>query len=218
MTNETDEDKTAIAVAVFDKNAELYSQKYMDVSIYYDSLDLFCDLIKIQNADIIDLACGPGNVTKYLLDKRPDFKMLATDLSPKMLEIAKEHNPSATFSLLDCKDIDQLEASYDGIMCSFAFPYLSKEEVIKFLKNVTKVLKEDGVIYISTMEDNNLNSGWESGSTGDKIFINYHEESYLISNLKENNFEIIDLSRITYPGKADKMIVDLIIIAKLTMK
>ena len=48
--------------------------------------------------------------------------------------------------------------------------------------------------------------------------MNYHEESYLISNLKENNFEIIDLSRITYPGKADKMIVDLIIIAKLTMK
>ncbi|MBL0118571.1 MAG: hypothetical protein IPP89_06210 [Saprospiraceae bacterium] len=57
MKNHTDEDKTAIAVSVFDKNAELYSQKYMDVSIYYDSLDLFCDLIKIQNADIIDLAC-----------------------------------------------------------------------------------------------------------------------------------------------------------------
>ncbi|MBL0118570.1 MAG: class I SAM-dependent methyltransferase [Saprospiraceae bacterium] len=76
----------------------------------------------------------PGNVTKYLLDKRPDFKMLATDLSPKMLEIAKEHNPSATFSLLDCKDIDQLKGSYDGIMCSFAFPYLSKEEVIKFFE------------------------------------------------------------------------------------
>lgn len=213
-----DDDKTKIAVSVFDKNAELYSQKYMDVSIYYDSLDLFCNSIKVKNADVLDLACGPGNVTKYLLDKRPDFKMLATDLSTKMLEIAKQHNPSASFKLLDCKDIDLLERTYDGIMCSFAFPYLSKEEVHAFVKDVTKVIKKEGVIYISTMEDDNLNSGWESGSTGDKIFMNYHEAEYIISNLKENNFEIIDLSRITYPGKGDKMIVDLIIIAKLIMR
>ncbi len=218
MLDPHDDDKTTIAVSVFDKNAELYSQKYMDISIYYDSLDIFCDSIQIQNADVVDLACGPGNVTKYLLDKRPDFKMLATDLSPKMLEIAKEHNPLASFRLFNCKDIDQLEESYDGIMCSFAFPYLSKEEVIEFIRDAAKVLNKDGVLYISTMEDNNLNSAWESGSTGDQIFMNYHESEYIISNLKENNFEIIDMSRKTYPGKADKMIVDLIIIAKLTMK
>ena len=63
------------SVAIFDKLAELYQTKYMDVSLYNDSLDLFCDCILVENPEILEIACGPGNITKYLLQKRSDFKI-----------------------------------------------------------------------------------------------------------------------------------------------
>jgi trans-aconitate methyltransferase len=58
-----------------------------------------------QDADILELACGPGNITQYIISKRSDFKILGTDLAPNMIELAKINNPSAQFQLLDSRDI-----------------------------------------------------------------------------------------------------------------
>ncbi|MCK6692047.1 MAG: class I SAM-dependent methyltransferase, partial [Thermoanaerobaculia bacterium] len=62
-------DKTKTAVDIFDKHARLYQDKYMDTSMYHDTFDAFCDNITRQNAEILELACGPGNITAYLLKK-----------------------------------------------------------------------------------------------------------------------------------------------------
>jgi ubiquinone/menaquinone biosynthesis C-methylase UbiE len=69
-------DKTKIAVKIFDSSAHVYQDKFMNVDLYRESLDLFCDTIVKENASVLELACGPGNVTKHLLQKRPDFKIL----------------------------------------------------------------------------------------------------------------------------------------------
>src|SRR5438045_2838934 len=98
-------DKTKIAVDLFNKLASEYQKKYMDVSLYSDSLNLFCKLIPKQNATVLELACGPGNVTKYLLDKRPDLKILGTDLGPNMIKLARQNNPTVEFKILDCRNI-----------------------------------------------------------------------------------------------------------------
>ena len=123
-------DKTKLAVDVFDKLANLYQAKFMDVSLYHDTFDMFCNNITKQNADVLELACGPGNITHYLLSKRSDFKLLGTDLAPNMIELAKINNPSAQFQLLDSRDIRKLNKTYDAIMCGFILPYLSKEDAI----------------------------------------------------------------------------------------
>jgi len=145
--------KTQIAVNIFDKCVSLYQDKFMDVSLYHSGFDLFCNSIKKQNAEILELACGRGNITKYLLDKRPDFKILGTDLAPNMLALAKKNNPTAEFQLLDSREILKLNKTYDAIMCGFCLPYLTKEEAIQLMEDAAKILNANGVIYISTMED-----------------------------------------------------------------
>ena len=81
-------DKTKNAVALFDTYAQAYMDKFMDQSKYHDSFDLFCSSLTKANAELLELGCGPGNITKYLSSKRPDFSILGTDLSDKMLELA----------------------------------------------------------------------------------------------------------------------------------
>ena len=205
-------DQTKIAVGIFDKLATVYQEKFMDVSLYHDSLDIFCDNIKKENATVLELACGPGNITKYLLEKRPDLEILGTDLAPNMIELAKINNTTAEFQLLDFRDIESLNKKFDAIMCGFGLPYLSKEEAIQFIKDSNQQLNDNGVLYISTMEDDNTKSGFKTGSTGDTIYQNFHQADYLSATLEENGFNIIHLDRMEYIHNEEKT-TDLIIIA-----
>jgi ubiquinone/menaquinone biosynthesis C-methylase UbiE len=63
--------KSESAIAIFDKAAKSYEMKYMDVQHYQQSLNLFGSHISKENAQILDIACGPGNVSKYLLLRTP---------------------------------------------------------------------------------------------------------------------------------------------------
>lgn len=208
-------DKTKIAVDIFNKLASAYQAKFMDVSLYHDTFDVFCSAIKKQDAELLELACGPGNITQYILSKQPDFKILGTDLAPNMIELAKINNPSAQFQLLDSRDIKQLHKTYDAIMCGFILPYLSKDEAIQLIKDSALILNKNGVIYISTMEDDYSTSGFKKGSTGDEIYMHYHQADYLTEALIQSGFSMIDTQRKTYPAADNTPVVDLILIAKL---
>lgn len=206
--------QTKIAVDIFNKLADSYQEKFMNVSLYKDSLDIFCNSIVKENATILDLACGPGNISKYLLNKRFDYKILGTDLAPKMIELAKINNPNAQFKIMDIRAINNLETNFDGIICGFGLPYLSKIEAIKFICDASQKLNSKGVLYISTMEDDNNNSGFKTGSTGDKMYQNFHQADYLVDALTNNYFKVINLERKSYLHNNQKT-TDLIIIAKL---
>lgn len=205
-----------MAIEVFDYFAVQYQDKFMDLDLYHDSLDKFCEAIKKKNAEVIELACGPGNITKYLLGKRPDFKILATDLSTKMIELAKANNPRAEFQIMDCRDIDKINKRFDALICGFGLPYISKEDAIKLISNASKILSSDGILYLSTMEDDYNKSGLKPSSSGEKMaYIHYHQADYLTNALHENCFEIIDLSRNDYLEANGIITKDLLIVARL---
>jgi cyclopropane fatty-acyl-phospholipid synthase-like methyltransferase len=206
-------DKSKLAVEVFDKRAYQYQDKFMDVSLYQDSLDLFCDSIKKINAAILELACGPGNITQYLLKKRPDFKILATDLAENMLRLAEINNPEVEFKLMDCREIGKLNKKYDAIMAGFALPYLAKEEAETLIKDASKILNANGILFLSTMEDDYSRSGFQTSSSGDRLFIHYHQADYLKQALQDNNLKIIELQRQEFPTGESSSTTDLIMIA-----
>ena len=209
-------DKTKIVIALFDKYAIQYQEKYMDLGLYNDSFELFCKTVERENAEILEIACGPGNITKYLLRKRPDFKILGIDLSSRMIELAKINNPSAEFQIMDCRNIDKICKKYDAVMCGFCLPYLSKEEALKLISDVSLLLKSNGILYISTMEDDYNKSGWEGSSSGgnEKMYIHYHQADYLTKALIENGFKILDLQHLESPGDHKASAKDLVMLAK----
>lgn len=206
-------DKNEQAVYVFNKLASLYEGKFMDVSLYGNTFDFFCDHIP-NNGEILELACGPGNITKYLLNKRPDLNILGTDLSVNMVEIAKKNNPTAEFQLMDSRAIGKVKKKYDAIMCGFCLPYLSKEETQQLIQDASKVLEPKGVLYISTMEDDYEKSAFKKGSGGDEIFMHYYRAEFLTEVFKENGFTILDLQRIESFMTDGTKVVDLVIIAE----
>ncbi|MFN0216096.1 MAG: class I SAM-dependent methyltransferase [Saprospiraceae bacterium] len=202
--------KVYTAREMFHKYAVDYQSKYMEQSMYHQSFDLFCDSIPNENAEILEIACGPGNITQYLLKKRPDFKILGIDLAPNMIELAKINNPAAAFQLMDCRDIATLDKQYDGIMCGFCLPYLSKEESIQLIRDAALRLRSGGVLYMSTMEDDYGKSGIQTNSGGDQLYMYFHQADYLVQALEETSFNIIAIKR----QKFDANTVDLLIVAR----
>lgn len=193
-------DKNKQAVNVFNEYARQYQDKYMDVALYQKTLDEFCLHLPV-NAAVLELACGPGNITKYLLEKRPDLDILATDFAPNMVRLAAMNNIKARFELMDCRNIRALDKKFHAVMCGFCLPYLSKEESVSLIGDISEILHPGGICYLSTMEDEYCKSGLKKSSDGkSELFMHFHEAEYLAEAMSANKLKILDLHRQEFPS------------------
>lgn len=196
-------DRYQATFKTWDKLAATYQEKFMDLDLYNDTYDRFCEWVSQPGAKIFEIGCGPGNVTRYLLAKRPDYKIKAIDIAPSMLELAKHNNPTVDFEVMDCREIDTVTSKFDAVVCGFCLPYLSKDDCRKFIKDCNNLLVPGGVLYFSAIEGDYDKSTYETSSNGaHTMFVYYHEESYLSQYLSENNFEKVEIFRKHY-FKAD---------------
>lgn len=208
-------DRYQTTFATWDKIAPLYQQYFMDLEIYNDTYDIFCSQVTTPSASILEIGCGPGNITRYLLDKRNDLLIDATDIAPNMIALAKQNNPAANCMVLDARDIHSLSKKYDGILCGFCLPYLSKEDCEKLFSDCRNLLKPGAVFYCSTIEGDYENSGFESGSTGDKAYVYYYDPEYLEQLLLKNGFINIQQFHIPYRKKDGSIQTHLIMITNV---
>jgi 2-polyprenyl-3-methyl-5-hydroxy-6-metoxy-1,4-benzoquinol methylase len=208
-------DKAKSSISIFNEKAKQYQDKYMDQSLYHKGFDFFCQQIIKRDATVLEVGCGPGNITKYLLQQRPTLSITAIDLSENMLELARENNPAAHFIKLDCRNILNLQKKFDGIMCGFCLPYLSKDEAGQFISDASALLNLNGILYISTMEGDYSKSGYQGSKDGssEQMYIYYHQENYLSAALVKNGFSILNLTRQKFPEADGSETIDLVIIA-----
>jgi ubiquinone/menaquinone biosynthesis C-methylase UbiE len=209
-------DHNPIAIRVFDAAAERYSELFMDTSMYHGSFDGFLDLLPTRGSSVLELACGPGNITRYLLDRRPDLNILGTDLAPRMLELARLHCPEAQFQLLDARRITSLERSFHGILCGFCLPYLTADEAAALFRDAAAMLHPQGALYVSTMEDDPAKSGFKkpSDGKGEATYTTYYQGEFLTTALTEAGFAVRAVQRVSYPGRDGSPTTDLLITAQ----
>ncbi|WKL49852.1 class I SAM-dependent methyltransferase [Flavobacterium pectinovorum] len=208
-------DKYNETFETWNKIANLYQDKFMDLSLYNETYDFFCDALTQNQLNIFEIGCGPGNITKYLLSKNPSLTIKGIDIAPKMIELAQLNNPSANFEVMDTRKLEEVNEKFDAIMCGFCLPYLSEADCSKLLNDADKILRKNGVLYLSFIEGQPSQSGYISGSTGDRTFFYYHSLEFVKNQLLKNHFEIIKSFEIEYP-KADNFEIHTIIIAKKT--
>jgi cyclopropane fatty-acyl-phospholipid synthase-like methyltransferase len=175
----------------WNKLAGPYEEKFMNLTIYNESYDLLCELLTKQQIQVLEVGCGPGNITRYLLSKRPDFNVLATDVAPEMIQSTKRNNPLAECAVLDLRDLHLLKPSYDAIVAGFCLPYLSPRDLSDFFKNAFFLLNPQGLIYLSFVEGAPEQSGYQTGRSGDRVFFYYHTLETISSHLIQNGFQVL---------------------------
>lgn len=187
-----------IAGDIFDKHARAYQEKFMSLRIY----DAWYErLLHYLHADdrVLDIACGPGVVSAYLVNKIAGLQVEGVDASANMITLAKSNIPEGTFMVKDCRDLSDLHGPYDGIICAFCIPYLNPSESAALFCTVASLLRREGVFFLSFIDDNPSCSTWKSASNGvDKTYIHYYDLTTLQPMLELAGFSIMQSDSLVY--------------------
>ncbi len=126
----------------FDRIAQIYQNRWTQNSHYYDFL--LSQVPPCRNA--LDIGCGTGAFSR-LLAGRCD-RVLALDLSPQMIRIAKERSqdyPNIDYRTADVMERPLAEDSFDCIAAIATLHHLPLEEI---LQRMEKSLKAGGTIVV----------------------------------------------------------------------
>jgi ubiquinone/menaquinone biosynthesis C-methylase UbiE len=197
----------------WNKVARLYQELFMDLDLYNNTYDSLCSVLP-HKARILEIGCGPGNITKYLLHKKPDLVIEAIDNSVNMIELARKNNPTAQFNVMDCRDIDIIHTQFDAIVCGFCLPYLSDNDCFALFNDCKKRLVSGGLLYISFVEGAPALSGYQTGSSGDRMFFYYHELQAFLTQLQVSGFKAMQQFNVDYTKKDGTMEMHTILIVQ----
>jgi SAM-dependent methyltransferase len=108
----------------------------------------------LADAYVIDLGCGIGRLTRYLIDS-PVARYLGTDILPEILDqarsVAAEHRNFRFALARDCR-IPERDGQAD-IVCAFSLmTHLLDEEVFVYFRETARVLKRGGVAAFSFLD------------------------------------------------------------------
>ena len=191
-------DKYEETFATWNKMASLYQGKFMDLDIFNESYDSFLNSMEADQTKVLEIGCGPGNITRYLLNQKPDLNILGIDIAPNMIELARKNNPGTRFKVMDGREVGQLHEKFDGIVGGFCVPYFSSLEAEKLIADSKDLLNDNGVIYLSFVDDDPKNSGFKTNGQGDRVFIYYHRTETILKLLSESGFELLNLLKIHF--------------------
>lgn len=109
--------------------------------------EMLINTVSIPNGvNVLDIACGNGTFLK-MLSQYNSFSGYGTDIAEKMIENAKRINPTMSFEVASCDNLPFKDESMDVVTVCAAFHHFPN--VNRFAKEVFRVLKRDGMVYIA---------------------------------------------------------------------
>ncbi len=100
-----------------------------------------------KRGTILDVACGKGETTAFLLKYYQPENVTGINISEKQLEIARAKAPGCTFLKMDAARLNFPEDSFDNILCvEAAFHFDTREN---FFKSAHSVLRKGGRLVLS---------------------------------------------------------------------
>lgn len=209
-------DRYRITFATWNKVADRYADAFMDVAVYNETYTKFIKRLPSPTSKILEVGCGPGNVTRYVLSKEPALEWLGIDIAQNMIELAEHYNPQAAFLTMDGRKVRSIDATFDGIICGFFLPYISAQEVQTFISDCHALLNSQGILYVSFVHGDPETSGYINNSEGDQMYFYYHCEKQLKQYLNDIGFLLLESIPVPYTRKEGATETHTILIAQKT--
>lgn len=209
-----DDDFCIESVAAFSRWADRYAEKYFHLDMYDRYLERFVKRIESRGAGVLDVACGPGNVSAFLAKVRPDLKLVGIDLAEGMIQQARLRVPSAEFLVKDCRHIGELGRRFDAAAFAFGLSYLTDDDANLFFSSLNASLTDSAVLYLSTMTGEPSWSGFETTSSGDRVYLRYRSVDDVVAMVERAGFRVDFVEVVASPANASKSTQDAILIAE----
>ena len=96
---------------------------------------------------VADLGCGPGHVARYLHDQ--GVRMLGIDLSPRMIDSARQRSPDIEFRVGDMRALDLPDGALAGIVAFYSLIHIGEPEMGATLRELRRVLAPGGLLLVA---------------------------------------------------------------------
>lgn len=211
------DDFCLVSVATFSRLAERYAGKYFHLDMYDAYLERFAQRIG-SRASVLDVACGPGNVSAYLAKARPDLNLVGIDLAEGMIQQARLRVPSAEFLVRDCRHLSELGQVFDATAFAFGLSYLTDADAEQFFSSLNATMTDSAPLYLSTLTGDPSWSGFETSGSSNSVYLRYRSVADVVSMVEHAGYRIDFTEVIPSPANAPKATQDLILIAQRAQK
>lgn len=188
MISETMEQISKSVLLAYDKIADKYVEAYSENDLTdYKYLDDFIALL--GEGKVLDMGCGCGESASYLA--RYGFDVTGVDFSSNMLAEAHKLYPNLKFDKQDILNTSYESKSFDGITLTYVVNHFNQEGLILLKKEIDRLLKDDGIIFISFHVGNEEKNVTDPLDDSVKIyynFLNIDELETIFCNYKRKKF------------------------------
>lgn len=185
-----------ITLKTYAKVAPEFARRHFNSKFWANEYTLFKKLIKGKK--VVDIGCGTGRDARLFTQDKFDY--LGTDASSAMLKVAKKLVPKAKFKIMDMTRLKLPTRSFDGFWSSASLLHIPKAKVGGVLESLGKILKDDGVGFISIKFKPRAWEGMvEDAYPGFKRFFAYYTKSAFQNLLAKHRFKVVKFrSKINY--------------------
>lgn len=183
------DDHVATTIASYNAFAHDYAKKALAHAPVQER-DVFLSKLP-EHATILDAGCGSGRDSQFFCTA--GHTVTGIDLSSKLIQIAKQTAPTATFALMDLRKITFPEKSFDAIWACASLLHLKRTEVPEVLAVFNRILKPGGVLFLLVKEGEGkkLVRGGMSGKK--RRFFTYFQPQTIRTFLADAGFIIEDM-------------------------
>ncbi|MFW9972709.1 MAG: class I SAM-dependent methyltransferase, partial [Candidatus Odinarchaeota archaeon] len=113
----------------------------------------------VRNLKVLDNGCGTGYGT-YFLAKNQVKEILGIDISIEAIKYAQRnyHSHNLQFKQMDSLSLKFLNAHYDAVISFDVIEHIDEQFQEKFLSEIVRVIKENGILIISCPNEDSANS------------------------------------------------------------
>ncbi len=102
---------------------------------------------------VLDLGCGTGTLTLLIHSAQPRAEVVGLDADPKILRLARGKICRSRLPIhLDCAmsfDLPYADCCFDRVLSSLLFHHLTREDKLRTLREVLRVLRPGGELHIA---------------------------------------------------------------------
>ena len=163
ITEDFIKDYIAINRHAFDQLSVEYLKRDLIKSDFETPAEYLVDCIlnyKNKNDELLVLEVGPGSGKTLRYFESISCRTTAVDLSEKIIDVAKSNSPKTVFIHGNILDVAFYPCQFDVIFAGALIHLFPKNDAKKLVKQFSRWMKEDGVMFINTTINDKSEEGF----------------------------------------------------------
>lgn len=160
-------------IDTYNVSAQALADKFDNQGVRISDIDETFALIKRDNPVVLEIGCGNGRDAQEICKRTNNY--LGIDVSEKLIALAKEKVPTATFKVVDIEDF-QFPENIDIIFAFASLIHIPKEKLREVLSKALTSLNQSGLFRLSMKYNDIYKETTKEDEFGIRTYYLYSQE------------------------------------------